>query len=86
MAQMFLTSPPAQSSGHDSGSSQGQLPDERRPMLPRTYSVSNGPYGVLTPGLSGDIPAEMRMDMMSPMQLGVMIEGKENVRARPRLG
>jgi hypothetical protein len=50
MAQMFLTSPPAQSSGHDSGSSQGQLPDERRPMLPRTYSVSNGPYGVLTPG------------------------------------
>ncbi|GMK55473.1 hypothetical protein CspeluHIS016_0205290 [Cutaneotrichosporon spelunceum] len=70
MAQMFLTSPPAQSS-------QGQLPDDRRPMHSRTYSVSNDAYGALTPGPSGDIPAEMRMDMMSPMQLGTMIEGKE---------
>ncbi|CAK9781056.1 hypothetical protein CC85DRAFT_299561 [Cutaneotrichosporon oleaginosum] len=85
MAQMFLTSPPAQSSAQDSGSSQGQLPDERRPIHPRTYSVSNGPYGVLTPGPSGDIPAEMRMDLMSPMQLGVMIEGKENFNAVPLL-
>ncbi|BEJ16272.1 hypothetical protein CspHIS471_0508770 [Cutaneotrichosporon sp. HIS471] len=85
MAQMFLTSPPAQSSGQDNGSSQGQLPDDRRPMLHRTYSVSNGPYGVLTPGPSGDIPADMRMDMMSPMQLGAMIEGKENYNAVPLL-
>ncbi|BEI85421.1 hypothetical protein CcaverHIS002_0508220 [Cutaneotrichosporon cavernicola] len=85
MAQMFLTSPPAVSSEQDNGSSQGQLPDDRRPMLHRTYSVSNGPYGVLTPGPSGDIPADMRMDMMSPMQLGAMIEGKENYNAVPLL-
>jgi hypothetical protein len=101
MAQMFLTSPPSHppsGSLPDASTSQSD-----RPSFSRRFSHTNVVSGVLTPGVftprrlrttadfttgpSGDIHPEVRMGLMSPMQLemlarGEMIEGMDNVRTR----
>lgn len=91
MAQMFLTSPSSSNSDQHAGSYVAY--DYRQQ---RKYNVVTGPNGLLTPGWlaanrnadsagpSGEMLPELRLDLMSPMQLemlsrGDMIEGMENV-------
>ncbi|KAL1407434.1 hypothetical protein Q8F55_006867 [Vanrija albida] len=86
MAQMFLTSPPDHTQLPEPAQS-GQFFDGRGH---RKISASHVLAGVLTPGPSGEMAPDMRMDLMSPMQLemlarGEFIEGMDNFNPVPLL-